>query len=183
MAAFKWDETKETAAVLLAVGELTNEEVAEKVGVDRVTLYRWSLLQEFKDRITANQEEIRKRVFSEGVADLAGRVRRYNKRWNQINRIFEARAADATHAGVPGWETGLLCHEQKSIGSGELATVIDQYKVDVGTIKEERELAKQAAQELGQWEEKTKTSFDLSNLSDEDLNALERISSKITPKS
>jgi len=181
--AFAWDETKEQAAVLVAVGELTGQEICKECGIVESTLYLWKNSEEFQSRVQENRDEIRKRVFSEGVADLANRVRRYNRRWNQINRIFEQRAADTTHAGVPGWDTGLLCHEQKSLGSGEIATVIDVYKADVGTIKEERELAKQAAQELGQWEEKTRTSFDLSSLSDEDLLALERLSSKIAPKS
>lgn len=157
---FDWDAPKEKAAVLVALGELTNAQIAEQCEVGESTIYNWKGSTEFKERVEENKEEIRKRVFTEGIGDLLARVRRYNKRWGQIDQVFAERAADPAHSSVPGWTTGLLCHEQKSLGSGDLATVIDVYRVDVGTIKEERELAKQAAQDLGQWSEKKDVTTD-----------------------
>ncbi len=174
---------QEVAAVELALGDKSETKIAEEAGVDRRTVYNWRLNEVFAKRVEENKAEIRKQVLEEGIANVVTRVRRYNKRWNQLNTVFDERAEDKSHASVPGWTTGLLCHEQRSIGSGDLATVVDIYKVDVGSIKEEREIAKQAAQELGQWEEKTRHSFDLSKLTDEELEAFERISSKITPGS
>ena len=126
------------------------------------------------------KQALRDQVLTEGISNVADRIRRYDQRWNQIHQIFQERGADPAHADTPGWRTGLLCHEQKSIGAGALATIVDMYRVDTAALKEERDLAKQAAQELGQWTEKTESSFDLSSLSDEELEVLERIRAKVS---
>lgn len=163
---FTWDQHKEEAAVLLALGELTIAEIADKVDVTDRTIYVWKTEHEFMARVTDCKAEIRERVFSEGIADKALRIRRLDKRWKAIDRLIEARAFDlAMH--VAGGDTGLLAHEQKSIGAGDLATVVDVYKADTALLKEEREIAKQAAIELGQWTEKVE--HDISKLSDAEL--------------
>lgn len=174
---------QEQAAVLVAVGELTTEEIAAEIGVTDRTIYNWKSEDVFKARVEENKEEIRKRVFSEGIADLSNRVRRYNKRWNQIDQIFRERSQEPLDILQPGVSTGLLRKITRTVTTkaGDCIQT-EWFEPESPLLKEERELAKQAAQELGQWEEKTRTSVDLSNLSDEDLEALERISSKIAPK-
>jgi hypothetical protein len=57
---------------------------------------------------------------------------------------------------VPGAETGLLTRTYKQIGSGEGAEKVEEYQVETGLLKELREHEKQAAQELGQWADKSK---------------------------
>lgn len=179
MAKFTWNAQKETAAVLLAEGKLGTE-IATVLDVPYPSFAAWRATPEFKARVEENRAILQKEALSAGVANVADRVRRYNKRWNGINQVFEERATDPSHMAVPGWTTGLLVHEQKSLGSGELATVVDLYRVDVGAIKEEREIAKQAAQDLGQWTERTQQSYDLSGLTDEELEVLDRINNKLT---
>ena len=153
MSRFKWDKTKETAAALLAVGELTYQEIAAQCGVTSRSIINWLGEEQFKARVDSNVEEIRKKVLSHGIADLVQRVKRLDKRWNAIDRLIAARGMSLRD--VPGGETGLLCKEQKVLGGGEFSEVVDVYKVDAALLKEERELAKQASIELGQWQEKT----------------------------
>jgi predicted transcriptional regulator len=178
MAKFTWTPEKEIAAMELSVGGKANYEVAELLGVTPVCVAQWKQKPEFQERMKENFKEFRQRVMSEGIADRINRIKRLNLRWNQIDKVFKDRSKDTSHMSVPGWDTGLLTHEQKSIGSGELATVIDVYRVDTPTIKEEREIAKQAAQELGQWEEKVRQVIDTSLLTDEELEIVERIQSR-----
>lgn len=54
---------------------------------------------------------------------------------------------------VPGGKTGLLVREIKSIGAGPNSREVEEYKVDTGLLKELREHERQAAIELGQWQE------------------------------
>lgn len=142
------------AAAFVAVGELTEREIAEKVGVTDRTLRNWKGNPIFAAEVEAFKAEAARKALEVGIANRQVRLKRLNARWDQIDRIFRQRASDPNHIGVPGHDTGLLAHEQRSIGGGELATVVDIYKADTPLLKEERELAKQAAIELGQWQEK-----------------------------
>lgn len=179
-AVFKKSRT--LAISLVAIGEKTFDDIAKECGIGADTFLTWRKDPEFIAAVDRAKEEVRQTILKTGIADRVERVRRLNKRFDGLNQVFEERGADPTHQDVPGWSTGLLCHEQKGVGSGPLAEVVDVYKVDAGAIREERELAKQAAQELGQWTEKVQNSFDLSNLTDEELDVLERIQSKLTAK-
>lgn len=144
---FKWDSKKENAARLIAVGELTNEEVAESVGIGVATLYRWKDYQEFQERVTETTAALREAALKQEIGDLAKRMRRYNKRWQQIDELITARGTDPKNQTVSGGKTGLMARDMK--GETEV------WKFDAALLKEERELAKQSAIELGQWQEKT----------------------------
>ena len=155
MSTFEWTEQRERAAALIAKGELTMEQIADEIDCGVATLYRWKDNEEFITRVAANVAKIREAVLSQEIGEIYKRVLRLNKRWQQIDKVISARAADPEMQKVPGGDTGLLCRDVKIIGGGEFAKVVDVYKFDAALIKEERELAKQAAQECGQWLEKT----------------------------
>lgn len=89
------------------------------------------------------------------IARRFRRVERLNKRWLAIEDLIDARGTELTGT-APGGETGLLAHDIKVVGGGDNAITVDVYEFDAALIKEERELAKQAAVELGQWEEKSR---------------------------
>lgn len=144
---FKWDSKKESAAQLIARAELTNEEVAEQVGIGVATLYRWKDYQEFQERVTENVAAFREAALKQEIGDLVKRIGRYNKRWQQIDQLIKERSTDEKNQRVAGGTTGLLAMDIK----GE----VNVWKFDAALLKEERELAKQAAIELGQWQEKT----------------------------
>jgi hypothetical protein len=82
-------------------------------------------------------------------------VKALGDRWNRLRQVIAARAADPDHAKAPGGDTGLLVRKLKQIGSGESARTVEEYEVDAALLREAREHEKQAAQELGQWNEET----------------------------
>lgn len=145
---FKWDARKEEASILLARGELTNEEIAEKLDMGIATLFRWKNYQEFKERVEELVTVFREEALKQEIGDLGKRLKRYNKRWQQIDQLIKERSTAEKNQNVAGGTTGLLAMDVK----GE----VNVWKFDAALLKEERELAKQAAIELGQWEEKSK---------------------------
>ena len=158
---FTWDEPRREAAKLLADGKLTDQEIAETVGVVRSTLWRWRQNPEFAAEVDTQLAAFRAEVRRRGIADRERRVRAINDRWNRLQRIIEERADAPEMQAVAGGRTGLLAHNVKSVGSGETSQVVDVYEVDTGLLRELREHEKQAAQELGQWTEKQEISGDI----------------------
>jgi hypothetical protein len=146
------------AAQHLADGRLTNQEIAEKIGVDRGTLYRWGKRPDFAAHLESLHEVYRQQVLRRGIAVKERRIAALNDRHLRMQRVIEARADDPARQDVPGWTTGLLVHDVKTAGVGEAATVVDLYAVDTGLLKEIREHEKQAAIETGQWTEKRELS-------------------------
>jgi hypothetical protein len=72
-----------------------------------------------------------------------------------MRRVIEQRGR-AMSGVEPGADTGLLVRTLKTVGSGFDAKVVAEYEVDTGLLKELREHEKQAAQELGQWSDKSR---------------------------
>ena len=60
---------------------------------------------------------------------------------------------------VAGGRTGLIVHNVKGVGKGDDFKLIDVYEVDTSLLKEMREHEKQAAIEVGQWQEKVQHDF------------------------
>jgi hypothetical protein len=152
---FPFGVTGEQAANLLAQGELTHQEVADRVGIARSTLALWRKHPGFAARVEELRAEIGAEVRRIGVADYLMRVRALNDRWGRLRRIIDDRAADPTMAGVPGGTTGLLVRTTKAVGSGESMRIVEEFAVDTGLLKQLLDHEKQAARELGQWTEKT----------------------------
>lgn len=149
---------------------LSNEQIAEKVGVARQTLDNWKRLPEFAARVREHQETWREQIKAEGIANRQNRVDALNDRWLKMQQVIEARAEEL--AGVPGGDTGLLVRQAKlvkvydakgtpgedeegeTLYSAKRDVVMYEYAVDTALLKEMRETEKQAAQDLGQWSEK-----------------------------
>ena len=185
MITFEWDSTREQAAMLIAVGDLTNDEIAERLDIGVATLYRWKTSQEFKDRVKEIKETLRQEILDTSIGDIVKRIQRSNKRWMAIDKLISARASDPAMYGVPGGDTGLLAHDQKAVGSGPTQSIVDVYTFDAALIKEERELQKQTAQELGQWTDRQKVDLngEVKNMSLEERQAeIERILDAIKAK-
>lgn len=170
------------AAAELAQGK-THEAAAAAAQVKRATVERWLKHAGFVDAVEAETEAIRERIRAEGIANRQNRIDAYNQDWQKLQRVIEARAQDPLMQGVPGGDTGLLVAEPmlvKVYAAGDEdddalrplkeSRLVYAYKVDVGVLKERRELAKQAAQELGQGA--VMKTLDLSKLTTEQLERL-----------
>ncbi len=168
-----WTGQREEAALLVAQDELSNEEIAARLRVSRQSLQTWKTTLEFAARVRELVTAMAEAVKGQGIAERQNRVAALNDRWEKLQGVIAARAKDME--SVPGGDTGLLVREVKlvkvylvmpepeggeatpeaeELASGRRAVQVAEYAVDVGLLKELREHEKQAAIELGQWEEK-----------------------------
>lgn len=155
MAEFAWTQNTLIAAQLVAEGDLTQDQIAERANTTRNTLYLWRKNPEFAGRVEEIREEFRQSVRQRGIAILEKRVEAQNTRWRKLQRVIDERANDPSFAEVPGWQTGLLTRDIKTVGFGPSAMTVNLFSVDTALLREIRELEKQAALEMGQWTEKS----------------------------
>lgn len=151
---FRWNQAKHEAAQLLAVDELTDDEIGQKVGADPRTLYRWRQHPEFAARVAEIVRalgEVSRRV---AIANRNRRVRWLNDRVERMHSVIRERAAEPAMQEVPGGKTGLMVRTVRGVGAG---IIVEEYEVDTALLKELREHEKQAAQEVGQWVDRGET--------------------------
>jgi len=145
---------QERAALLVATDDLPDEQIAASIGIGRKTLARWKLRADFHGRVEAHRAALAGAVTEAGLAVKVNRIRQLDRRWRKLRALIDERAADPTMQHVPGGKTGLLVRQVKVIGTGRNAQRVEEYVVDVGTLRELRAIEQQAAQECGQWCEK-----------------------------
>lgn len=144
-----WNMTgrMERGAALVAADELTDVEIAEKIGVHRTTLEKWKTVPAFVQRCLELRRQMRDQILREGIASRVERIKALMDRWMRMRQIIADREKE--FAGIPVARTGLMIREYKSVGN----QIRDIFILDAGLLKELRDHEKQAAQELGQWTE------------------------------
>jgi predicted DNA-binding protein (UPF0251 family) len=155
---------QEDAARLVFDDNLSDEQIAAKIGITRRTLARWKLLPEFIARIDLLRQQTRLAILTQGVADKVSRIGAYNDRWQRMQQVITQRQEEYRGRGIAGGESGLLVHTVKAVGSGPAAYTVDEYAVDTGLLREMREIEKQAAIEIGDWVEKRNVKTDAKEL-------------------
>lgn len=155
--------------MLVAQDEQTDDAIAAACKVHKATLERWKQAPEFAARVREHREVWRAEVKAKGIADRQNRIDAYNDMHERMLRVIAARAEE--YAEVPGGATGLLVRQAKlvkvyksdgdqegedgeTLYSAKRDVIVYEYAVDTALLKELREHAKQAAQDLGQWTEK-----------------------------
>jgi hypothetical protein len=160
---FKWTRAKANAAVLIAEDELTCQEIADRLQVDRKTIHNWKQRKEFSDQVAEHAKRFGNVLLRYAVAKRARRVRALDDRWLGLLSIIEERAAEAEAAktaygkqvaNAAGGRTGLIVRRVRGVGKGEDFQLIEEFAVDVPLLKALLDLERQAAQECGQWREK-----------------------------
>lgn len=160
---------KERASSLVAAGRLEYREIAEKVGVTQVTLYRWRQEPKFVARVSYHVSEISAGVKIAAVASKNHRLAVLNQLQTKLLNLMEQRAADPATVDAAGGDQGLIVRQYKV--SGE--TTVTEFAFDRAVLQELRAVQEQAAKELGQLVNKHEhkiTSF--KDLSDDELAAL-----------
>lgn len=145
---FQWNFQRSQAAQMIADGQLPIEQVAEKVGVSKQTLFKWKLVPEFQLRVKENAEAIAEALKGAGIREKQLRVDNLQARVTKMLQLIEARGEEMANE-VAGGATGLLVRDWKGKDCD-----VAVYRFDAGLLKELREHEKQAAIELGQWTEK-----------------------------
>jgi hypothetical protein len=157
---FSWTAPRERAALMVAEDELSDEKIAEACGVKRVTLHRWKQHPEFAERVAEHVQTLEAEMLQFSIAKRRKRIAALDDRWQRMQQVIEARSLEMSGVdsygdpAIPGGITGLLVHQERAIGNGQNQTIIDEYAVDTGLLRELRAHEEQAAKELGQWTEK-----------------------------
>ncbi len=146
---FAWSAKQERAALLLAEGALTQQQVADVVGVTRQTVSKWLQQPEYTKHIAGLQHAMYERMLQIGIANKEARIVGMVGRHRRMQDVIAERAA-GTREPVPGGRSGLLVRQRKMIGSGDGSTIVTEYAFDSALAREMRELEKQIAQETGQ---------------------------------
>ncbi len=150
--AFAWDGAREQAAMEIAEGCWRTSEIADHAGVSSAAISVWIKEPEFRARVDEHIAEIRERVVTLGISRVEIRIGAANERWLLMQRLMRERGEEAYL--VPGGSTGLLTREEKQLGGGATAQIVEVFKVDIGLLKELRELEMAVAKQLGQLTEK-----------------------------
>jgi Helix-turn-helix of insertion element transposase len=140
----------EEAALLVAEDDLSDDEIASRVGINKATLERWKRRDEFRARVQQLIAEFATSLQQYHIARKDKRVGALNDRWLRMGRLIDARAA-MLEDEIEGGETGLLVKEIVFSPDGER---IAKYSTDTGLLSAFLAHEKQAAQETGQWTEK-----------------------------
>lgn len=135
------------AASLLAEGKTTSE-IARELQVTYSAVHSWRKHPKFITLCDHHQKRFAESVLKEGIARKDVRINKLVLLAGKIERLIEARA-DEIGAAIAGGDTGLLAHDQKSIGSGPFAQIVDVYEVDAALLREYRATIEQAAKEIG----------------------------------
>lgn len=162
------EPSEEQAAQLLAEGRYEYREIAVKVGVEVRTLHNWRKDKDFAARVAEISAEFASAALKRGIARKDYRIGCLANIHSKLLTVIEERAADQSMQDVPGGKSGLMVRTYKV--SGE--TVMTEYAVDTGTIKEIRGIQEQVAKELGQLVEKRETKISLKDMTDEQLAEL-----------
>lgn len=106
---------QEAAAGLVASGVVNLEEIAERVGCARKTVFNWRQSDEFAARVEEIREQIREKATVTGIALVTNRVARLNDTWERMKLVVKERSEDETMHHVPGGRTGLLVRTTKFV--------------------------------------------------------------------
>src|SRR5438552_2131145 len=81
------------AIALLAEDVLTDEQIAQQVGISARQLWRWKKTPAFAARLQAAQERLDGAALREPIARKRNRVKRLNTDWKRLQRVIAERAA------------------------------------------------------------------------------------------
>jgi hypothetical protein len=169
---------------MVAADEMPDVAIADAVGISVRTLHRWKREPEFAALVGDHIGQIQASMLKFAIAKKHKRIEVLDRMHSNLLTIIDERAThyadldaelaaqEATKRDMkrvasqmfggteetvvpPGGRTGLVVRQLKQVGSGMSAKTVEEFAVDVGTIKEIRGLHEQAAKELGQWVDKT----------------------------
>ena len=196
------DAAKYRAASQLADGQMPDREIAKQAGVTQRQIDRWKKEPAFAALVRGLIADAADAIRHEAVATKAGRLRILTDTHNKLLQIIEARVEAATRAVDVTDLGGDALRTPRSIwAAGEATGLIvtketwgktssHEAAVDTSLIKSLLDVQERIARELGQFETSVNVKHSgrvdhvvrvpqqLHNLSDDELDALERIALK-----
>lgn len=175
-----WNKPRTLAAMLVAEGQLTHNQICERIHKSSTWLTEIKRLAHFQERVQEIRQAIADAIVQEGIAVKVNRIREAQADYDRTTALIEARAKDDRY-DEPGYSTGLMTHKLKQIGSGKAATVVDEYDEDLGVLAERRALRRAVAEEVGDFKSGTQidvhTGSSTTNVLSVEINEREEISS------
>lgn len=152
------EQRRERVARMLGVTSDPISEIAVFSGTSEKTIMEWLGDPDFQKRVEFFQEarltEIRRAAF----ARKADRLESYSKDLLRLDTVMEARKryfeekGETAHNTQTGGVSGLIVHKIKSVGSGDLQQLVDEYEVDTALLDMKLKIKRQFALELGDFE-------------------------------
>ena len=162
---------REQAALLIAEDELTDQRIADAVGIGRTTLARWKRDPDFAALVGEHIGQLQAAMLKHAIAKKHKRIAVLDDLHRRALAVITARAGDDSMAEAPGGDTGLLVRQLKVIGAGKNMQVVEEYSVDTGLIREIRALHEQTAKELGQWVDRSESDVTMTEIQIVGVNA------------
>ncbi|MAG35333.1 MAG: hypothetical protein CL878_03665 [Dehalococcoidia bacterium] len=160
MGNWRWTRPRATACRLVAQGQRTHTEIIAHLGVKRSTFYSWLRNAQFRERLDDYRRKLNEQARHLAIAEPLRRVEALHERRERLLLVVDERAAEYREIRAqepdrypPDGATGLFMRTVKQIGTGDQAQIVEQFALDVGLLRELRELEKQAAIELHQWQQ------------------------------
>lgn len=170
---FQWTHEKEQAALLFGTErEITIADAAQRLGCSTRAIDNWKARPEFKARIEEHFSAWKARVREKGIALKESRILSYLEDYDAIQTIRRERATlygpqvakdpdgnilfdpntgqPLILPGLPGGTTGFVVLEKRTVAG----VSVDHHVYDRALAAESRELRKQLATELGEFEQK-----------------------------
>ncbi len=167
----RMSKEREKAALLVAEDKLTDEQIASKLGIHKVTLERWKQRPEFRTRVQEHKDKWARALEAKGVASKELRVDVLNDLHESLRKLKAERAVSPLMENVAGGGTGLLVAEPILVkvysSDGEEGTedetltpikqsrIAYKYALDKALVQSILDIQKQVAQEMGQWDPKS----------------------------
>lgn len=129
--------------IALVLDGMNDSQIAAVVGSTRQAITAFK--GRHKDEIEPKVEQAAALVIDKAITDKANRLAAKDFRWQLLEQVRLARAK-----GEQGEETGLIVKQYKALGSGPLAEIVTEYKLDAGWLAAALALEDSAADELGQ---------------------------------
>jgi hypothetical protein len=126
---------------------VTDAECARTMGVTEGTIYAFK--RRHAEEIATRRQQLESRLTELAIANKYFRVREAQSRWDGFKSVRQARATD-TRYEEPGYNSGLMVHRTKALGSGPNMQLVDEYELDTAMSAEMRQLEYAVANELGQ---------------------------------
>jgi hypothetical protein len=154
-----WNASREQAAQLIADNQISNDQIAARIGVTPKTVTLWKRESpEFRARIAEHVATFRKNITTTGLVLKENRIALLKARAATIRGMMLARGKQKCMRNAPGetvMQKGIQVRTQKSIGSGHFAEKVEEFAVDTAALAEERAILQQIATEMGDWKTKS----------------------------
>jgi hypothetical protein len=104
---------QEQAAAFVFDDKLSDEVIAEKIGINRKTLHRWKQLPAFAARVSELAQKAREAIAAKGIALKQNRLDSLVDLHKRMEQVIEERAA--AYSDAPGGKTGLLVRQVRFV--------------------------------------------------------------------